>query len=169
MFARTWDTHQYNKVKKLFRDATVGGEATQALKHVSCDASSRLKQPPARRQVAIAHAEMFNAVVPMDVNFWKLKERSSREKKTLTVPNIVEAAIGNAHGIQSSKLDIEHAVGEFRERMASLSWCRQSLRDGERKFAMTVVNKTQKTEPVTRRAVRVTVFTPLTVKSLSQR
>ena len=80
--------------KKLFRDATVGGEATQALKHVSCDACSRLKQPPARRQVAIVHAEMFNAVVPMDVNFWKLKERNSREKKTLTVLNIVEAASG---------------------------------------------------------------------------
>ena len=53
--------------EKLFRDATVSGEATQVLKHVSCDACSRLKQPPARRQVAIAHAEMFNAVV--DVNF----------------------------------------------------------------------------------------------------
>ena len=80
--------------EKLFRDATVGGEGIQALKRVSCDACSRLKQPPARRQVAIAHAEMFNAVIPMDVNFWKLKERSSREKKTLTFPNIVEAASG---------------------------------------------------------------------------
>ena len=33
--------------------------------------------------MAIAHAEMFNDVVSIFVNFWKLKERHSREKKTL--------------------------------------------------------------------------------------
>ena len=37
---------------------------------------------------------MSNDVVSMDVNFWKLKERHSREKKALTVLNIVDAASG---------------------------------------------------------------------------
>ena len=36
------------------------------------------EQPPARRQVAIAQAEMFNDVVSMDVNFRTLKERNRR-------------------------------------------------------------------------------------------
>ena len=49
-------------------------EATEALKHLSCDACVRPKQPSARTQVAIAHAEMINDVVSMDVHFWKLKE-----------------------------------------------------------------------------------------------
>ena len=44
--------------------------------------------------MAVAHAEMFNDVVTIDVNFWKLKERHSREKKTLTVLNIVAAVSG---------------------------------------------------------------------------
>ena len=45
---------------------------------------------------------------------------------------------------------------------------RQSFRDGERKLAMTVVNKT--TEPVTRQAVLVITFTPFpTVINLSER
>ena len=47
--------------------AKVSDEATEALKHFLCDACYRLKQPPARRQVAIAHVEMFNDVVSMDV------------------------------------------------------------------------------------------------------
>ena len=71
-----------------------GDDATEALNNFSCDACSRLKQPPDRRQVAIAHAEMFNDVVSMDVNFWTFKERHSREKKTLTVLNMVDAASG---------------------------------------------------------------------------
>ena len=45
---------------------------------------------------------------------------------------------------------------------------KQSLRDGEWKFAMTIVNR--KTEPVTRQAVLVISFTPtLTVKSVNRR
>ena len=92
-FSGTWDTHQYHKWRN-FREAKVSDEATEALKHFACDACNRLKQPPARRQVAIAHAKMFNDVVSMDVNFWKLKERHSRKKNTLTVLNIVDAASG---------------------------------------------------------------------------
>ena len=57
-------------MEKLFREAKVSDEATEALKHFSCDACSRLKQPSARRQVAVARAEMFNDVASMDVNFW---------------------------------------------------------------------------------------------------
>ena len=71
-------------MERLFREAKVTDEAMEALKHLSCDACCRLKQPPARRQAAITHAEMFNDVVSMDVNFWKLKERDSTEKNTLT-------------------------------------------------------------------------------------
>ena len=44
------------QVEKLCREAKVSDQATEALKHVSCDACSRLKQPPARRQLAVAHA-----------------------------------------------------------------------------------------------------------------
>ena len=53
---------------------------------------------------------MFSDVVPMDVNFWKLKERHSREKKTLTVLNTVDAASGMHI---ASKSDISHAVGRL--------------------------------------------------------
>ena len=42
--------------------------------------------------------------------------------------------------------------------MASFGWCRHSLLDGERKFAMIVETQDKKTEPVTRRAVRVDSF-----------
>ena len=52
------------------------------------------KQPPARRQVAITHAEMPNDVVSMNVNFWKLKEHHKSEKKRVTVLNIVDTASG---------------------------------------------------------------------------
>ena len=82
------------QTEKLFREAKVSDEATKALKHFSWDECNRLKQPPARRQVGIAHTEMFNDVVSMEVNFWKLKERQSREKKTLTGLNIVDAVSG---------------------------------------------------------------------------
>ena len=81
-------------MEKLLREAKVSDEATGALKHVSCDACSRLKEPSAPRQVAIAHAETLNDVVSMDVNFWKLKKRNSREKNTLTVFNIGDAGSG---------------------------------------------------------------------------
>ena len=66
------------QMEKLFHEAKVSDEATEALKHFSCN---RLMQPPARRQLAVAHDKMFNDVVSMDVNFWNLKERHSREKK----------------------------------------------------------------------------------------
>ena len=70
------------QVEKLFREAKVSDEATEALKHFSCDVCNRLKQPPVRRQVAMARAEMSNDVVLMDSNFWTLTERHSREKRT---------------------------------------------------------------------------------------
>ena len=44
--------------------------------------------------MAIAHAEMLDDVVSMGVNFWKLKERHNREKKTWTVLDMVDAASG---------------------------------------------------------------------------
>ena len=84
--------HSVQQMEKLFREAKVSDAATEALKQFSRDACNRLKQPPNRRQVACAHAEMFNDVVSMDANFWKLKERHSREKTALNVLNIVDAA-----------------------------------------------------------------------------
>ena len=69
------------RMEKLFREAKINDEATEALEHFLCDACRQLKQPPARRQVAIAHAEMFNDFISMDMNFWKLKEHHIREKK----------------------------------------------------------------------------------------
>ena len=44
------------QMEKLFREKKVSDEATEALKHFSCDACDQLKEPPTRRQVAIAHA-----------------------------------------------------------------------------------------------------------------
>ena len=65
------------QMEKLIQEAKVSDEATEAPKHFSCDASGRLKQPPAGRQVATGHTELFNDVVSLDVNFKKLKERHS--------------------------------------------------------------------------------------------
>ena len=44
----------------------------RALKHFRCDACDRLKRPPSKRRVAVNHAETFNDIVSMDVNFWKI-------------------------------------------------------------------------------------------------
>ena len=85
------DIERTRELEKLFRHAKVSGEATEALEHASFDACDLLKQPPARRQVAVAHADFFNDAVSVDVNFQKLKEGHSREKKTMTVLNIVDA------------------------------------------------------------------------------
>ena len=93
-------------MEKLFQ-AKVSGEATKGLKHVSCNACERPQQPPARRQVAIAHAGMFNDAVSMDVNFWKQKERSNTGKKTVTVLNIGDNSEYIASRVQ---IRFEHAV-----------------------------------------------------------
>ena len=62
-----------------------------ALKHSRCDACDRLKQPPS----AVNHAETFNDIVSMDVNFWKITfKESTRVKTTLKVLNIVDTASG---------------------------------------------------------------------------
>ena len=61
-----------------------------ALKHFRCDACDRLKYPPSKRKVAVNHAETFNDIVSMDVNFWKITfKESPRVKTTLKVLNIV--------------------------------------------------------------------------------
>ena len=61
-----------DQLEKLFRDANVSDDAISALKHFRCDACDRLKQPPSKRKVAVNHAETFNDIVSMDVNFWKI-------------------------------------------------------------------------------------------------
>ena len=90
-----------DQFEKLFRDANVSDDAISALKHFRCDACDRLKQPPSKREVAVNHAETFNDVVSMDVNFWKITfKESPRFKTTLKVLNIVDAASGMHIAIQ---------------------------------------------------------------------
>ena len=132
-FSGTWDTHQYHKWRN-FREAKVSDEATEALKHFACDACNRLKQPLARRQVAIAHAKMFNDVVSMDVNIWKLKERHSRKKNTSTVLNIVDAASG-VHTASGNPDQTSHAVEDFRARLRCAG-APQCLREGTHRAQM---------------------------------
>ena len=75
--------------------------------------------------MAIIHAEMFNDVV--DVNFWKLKERHSREKYVDRSEHRGRS-IGNAHCIENSGSDISHDVDDSRARLASLGWGAECLR-----------------------------------------
>ena len=90
-----------DQLEKLFRDANVSDDAISALRHFRCDACDRLKQPPPKRKVAVNHAETFNDIVSMDVNFWKITfKECPREKKTLQVLNIVDAASGVHIAIQ---------------------------------------------------------------------
>ena len=89
-----------DQLEKLFRDANVSDDAISALKHFRCDACDRLKRPPSKRRAAVNHAETFNDIVSMDVNFWKISFKGSREKKTLKVLNIVDAASGMQIAIQ---------------------------------------------------------------------
>ena len=60
-------------ISELFRDANVSDDANSGLKHFRCDACDRLKQPPSKRKVVVNHAETFNNIVSMDVNFWKIR------------------------------------------------------------------------------------------------
>ena len=92
-----------DQLKKLFRDANVSDDAISALKHFRCDACDRLQRPPSKRRVAVNHAETFNDIVSMDVNFWKISLKGSRDKKTLKVLNIVDAASGMQIAIQGWK------------------------------------------------------------------
>ena len=90
-----------DQLEKLFRDANVSDDAISALKHFRCDACDRLKQTPSQRKVAVNHAETFNDIVSMDVNFWKITfKESPRVKTTLKVLNIVDAASGMYIAIQ---------------------------------------------------------------------
>ena len=90
-----------DELEKLFRDANVSDDAISALKHFWCDACDRLKQPPSKRKVAVNHAETFNDIVSMDVNFWKITFKESLGvKTTLKVLNIVDAASGMHIAIQ---------------------------------------------------------------------
>ena len=90
-----------DQLEKLFRDANVSDDAISALKNFRCDACDRSKQPPSKRKVAVHHAETFNDIVSMDVNFWKITfKESPRVKTTLKVLNIVDAASGMHIAIQ---------------------------------------------------------------------
>ena len=65
-----------------WRSCFVIDDAISALKHFRCDACDRLKQPPSKRKVAVNHAETFNDIVSMDVNFWKITFKESPRVKT---------------------------------------------------------------------------------------
>ena len=58
-----------DQLEKLFRDANVSDDAFSALKHFRCDACDRLERLPSKRRVAVNHAETFNDIVSMAVNF----------------------------------------------------------------------------------------------------
>ena len=89
-----------DQLEKLFPDANVSDDATSALKHFRCDACDRLERPPSKKRVAVTHADTFNDIVPMDVNFWKISFKESREKKTVKVLKIVVTASGMHIAIQ---------------------------------------------------------------------
>ena len=90
-----------DQLEKFFRDANVSDEAVSALKHFRCDACHRLKRPPSIRRVAVNHAETFNDIVSMDVNFFKISIKEfPRVKTTMKVFNIMDAASGMHIAIQ---------------------------------------------------------------------
>ena len=105
-----------DQLEKLFRDANVSDDAISALKHFWCDACDRLKGPPSKRRVAVNHAETFNDIVSMGVNFWKISFKESREKKTLKVLNIVDTASGTHIAIHvAGKTAEDHLEGLLRQ------------------------------------------------------
>ena len=103
-----------DQLEKLFRDANVSDEAFSALKHFRCDACDRLKRPPSKRRVAVNHAETFNDIVSVDVNFWKvIFKESLRVKTTLKVLNIVDAVSGVHIAIQIADQTAENIWKAF--------------------------------------------------------
>ena len=90
-----------DQLEKLFRDANESDDAVSALKHFRCDACDRLRQHPSKRKVAVNHAETFNDIVSMDVNFWKITLKESPRVKTTLRVNIVDAASGMHIAIQN--------------------------------------------------------------------
>ena len=73
---------------------------------------------------------MFNDAVSTDVNLWNLKERNSKAKKTMTLPNIVDAASGMHIACNVQKSDVEHAVDKLRACLASLGSYAQVSQSG---------------------------------------
>ena len=112
-----------DQLEKLFRDANVSDDAISALKHFRCDACDRLKQPPSKSKVAVNHAETFNDIVSMDVNFWKITfKESPRVKTTLKVLNIVDAASGMHIAIQICRSNCRDNMEGFRDRLVEMGW-----------------------------------------------
>ena len=72
--------------------------------------------------MAVNHAETFNDIVSMDVNFWKITfKESPRVKTTLKVLNIVDAASGMHIAIQIADQTADH-LESFRDRMVEMGW-----------------------------------------------
>ena len=70
------------------------------MRYFWCDACDRSKQPPSKRKSG-SHAETFNDIVSVDVNFWKITfKESPRVQTTLKVLNFVDAALGMHFAIQ---------------------------------------------------------------------
>ena len=113
------------QTEKNFREAKVCDEATKALKHFSWDERNRLMQPPTWGQVGIAHAEIFNDVVSMDVEGTPKQREEDVDRSEHR-----GRSLGNAHCIQISKSDTPHAGKDFRARLASLGWCVEVSQSG---------------------------------------
>ena len=81
--------------ERLFKDGKVGQEALRALKLFKCDACESLKQPPSRRRIAMAHAENFNDLVSIGVNWWNLiceNADGGKAEKNIRVLNVIDEA-----------------------------------------------------------------------------
>ena len=87
------------------------------------------------KHVAIAHAKMLHDVVSLDVNFWKLRECNSKDEKTLTMLNIVDATSRMHIASRNPKSDLEHAVEDIRARMAQITRGLYDQAEGGRTFA----------------------------------
>ena len=104
-------------------------DAISALKHFRCDACDRLMQPPSKRKVAVNHAETFNDIVSMDVNFRKIIfKESPRVMTTLKVLNIVDAASGMHIAIQIADQTAETIWRAFATGWLRWAGCPRCLR-----------------------------------------
>ena len=112
-----------DQLEKLFRDASVSDDAISALKHFRCDACVRLKQPPSKRKVEVNHAETFNDIVSMDVNFWKSTFKGSpRVKATLKGAEHRGCCIRYAHRDPDCGSNCRDHMEGFRDRLVEMGW-----------------------------------------------
>ena len=112
---------EHRNLRNSFDTRKVSGEATEALEHASFDACDRLKQPPARRQVAVAHPDFFNDAVLSGCELSEAEGRPQQRKEDDDSPEHRGCSIGNAHNIPNTNSDIAHVVENLRAWLASVN------------------------------------------------